>query len=362
MRIALTTPFSWPEVRRGGERYAHELAAALQAAGHEVTVWSTARRPGRRRILGVPVRQLAERPQLAPRWGPQAVEVAFGRQVLGRLLTARIDVWHATGIGDGAAATIAGRLRPSLRTIFTDHGFPALASRSKRRDAGLQVRVTRHIDAYVCVSEAAGHYLHKDYGRRPDVVPPGVDVGSYQPAERDRRPTLMFSGQLDESRKNLPLLLEAVAELRCTDLPDLQLWLAGQGDAGPALAAAPRPARDAVTWCGPLEEVELRRRYAEAWVTVLPSVAESFGLAVVESLASGTPAVVRRDGGGPAGIITDPETGVQSGPAASDLASAIRQALPLASRPGTAAACRRAAEPYDWANVVTRLERIYAGS
>lgn len=362
MRIALTAPFSWPEVRRGGERYAHELAGALQAAGHEVTVWSTARQPGRRSILGVNVRQLPQRPRLAPRFGPQAIEVAFGRQALGRLLAARIDVWHATGIGDGAAATVAGRLRPSLRTVFTDHGFPAVASRSRRQDAGLQVRVARHIDAYICVSEAAGHYLQQDYDRRPDVVPPGVDIGSYQPGERDPRPTLMFSGQLDESRKNLPLLLEAVAGLRSSDVPDLQVWLAGQGDAGPTLAGAPQAARDAVTWCGPLDEAELRRRYAAAWVTVLPSIAESFGLVVVESLASGTPAVVRRDSGGPAGIITDPAIGVQSGPSAGELASAIRQALPLALQSDTAVACRRTAERYDWAKVVARMERIYAGS
>lgn len=362
MRIALTAPFSWPEVRRGGERYVHELAAALHAAGHEVTVWSTARLPGRRRILDVEVRQLPERPGLARRYGPQAVEVAFGRQLLGRLLAARIDVWHASGTGDAAAATIAGRLRPSLRTVFTDHGFPAAASRAKRRDFGLHQRVVRDIDAYVCVSEAAGSFLQRDYHRSAEVVPPGVDVGSYHPADRDPRPAILFSGQLDESRKNLPLLLAAVAQLRSSAVPDLQVWLAGQGDAEPALAAAPETARAAVTWCGPLDERELCRRYAAAWVTVLPSVAESFGLVVVESLASGTPAVVRRDSGGPAGIITAPDIGVQSGPTASDLAAAIREGLELASRPGTVAACRRAAQRYDWATVVGRLERIYAGS
>src|SRR4051812_41318458 len=36
MRIALLHPHTWPEVRRGGERYAHDLAWWLAARGHEV--------------------------------------------------------------------------------------------------------------------------------------------------------------------------------------------------------------------------------------------------------------------------------------------------------------------------------------
>ncbi|MEY2469223.1 MAG: hypothetical protein QOF21_1921, partial [Actinomycetota bacterium] len=33
MRILLSHVYSWPEVRRGGERYLHELGAALVEAG-----------------------------------------------------------------------------------------------------------------------------------------------------------------------------------------------------------------------------------------------------------------------------------------------------------------------------------------
>jgi hypothetical protein len=38
VRIALLHPTYWPEVRRGSERLAHDLATALANRGHEVTL------------------------------------------------------------------------------------------------------------------------------------------------------------------------------------------------------------------------------------------------------------------------------------------------------------------------------------
>src|SRR4051812_42875880 len=98
MRVALSSVHCWPDVRRGGERYVHELGAALQRAGHDVTVLSTGAVPGRGTVLGVPVQRLPVRS--LPRSGPLGVELAFGAQALAHLgpaaLRARVDVWHAT--------------------------------------------------------------------------------------------------------------------------------------------------------------------------------------------------------------------------------------------------------------------------
>jgi phosphatidylinositol alpha-mannosyltransferase len=361
MRIAVTTPFSWPEVRRGGERYAHELAAALQAEGHDVMLWSTASARDDSPVLGVPTKRMGRRGWITGHWADQAVEVDFGARLVPRLSARPPDVWHANGIADAAAATLTAALRPRLRTVFTDHGFPVVASKAKRADAGLHRRVVAKIDSYVCVSPAAGEWLEHDFDRRADVVEPGVDLASYRPGSRDVRPTVVFSGQLDEPRKHLDHLLDAVDRLLDAE-PQLQLWLLGQGDPSAVLAAAPDRVRRAVTRCGPAEEAELRDRYAAAWVTVLPSVAEAFGLVVVESLASGTPAVVRADSGGPAGIITSPDIGRVADGSVEGLAAAIAAGLRLAQLPTTTGACRAAAGHYDWRRgVVPRLERIYRG-
>jgi len=47
MRIALVHPHSWPEVRRGGERYLDDLAWYLHGAGHEVHVLTGTDGPSR---------------------------------------------------------------------------------------------------------------------------------------------------------------------------------------------------------------------------------------------------------------------------------------------------------------------------
>lgn len=353
MRVVLTSVHCWPDVRRGGERYVHELAAGLARAGVDVEVLSTGTRPGRDEVLGVPVRRLPVRH--LRRFGELDVEAAFGAQALAHLaapvLAGRWDVWHATSTSDAAAAALLGRTG-RVRTVFTDHGFPARRSREARSDARLHRLVAERVDAYVCVSEAAGAYLRSDYGREPQVVPPGVHWAAHTPATRDPRPTLLYAGSLTESRKGVGLLLEAAALLR-RRVPDLQVWLAGPGrlEVDPAL----------VTRCGLLDDGALREAYARAWATVLPSHAESFGMTVVESLSSGTPAVVLRDGGGPAEIVT-PGTGVLAGSSAPELADALEQGLDLAQQPQTVAACRDRGHDFDWdAAVVPRLLELYAG-
>lgn len=367
MRVALTSVHCWPDVRRGGERYVHELSAALHRAGHEVELVSTGSRRGPGTELGVPVRRLPIRhaPGRFPDpWQDLSVERAFGAQAAARLLPqiGRFDVWHATSTGDAAAAVVAGRLRPSLGTVFTDHGFPMRRSRDARPDRREHRLVARRIGAYVCVSHAAARCLQSDYGRRADVVPPGVRFSAHRPGRRHPTPVLLYAGSLTESRKGLPLLLDAVARLRA-DEPDLELWLFGQGDAGPLLAAGPAQARAAVTRCEVLPDEALREAYAAAWATVLPSRAESFGMTVVESMASGTPAVVLREGGGPPEIVDSDAVGRHADDTAESLARECAMALDLAQRPGTVEACRARAEQFDWDGaVVPALEGVYAAA
>ena len=186
LRIVLTHVYGWPEVRRGGERFLHEAAAALVEAGHDVEVLTTAAEAGRATIKGVPVTYLARRQLARRRMGPLADEAAFGAQCLVHLVRRPPDVWHALGTADVAAATVLGRLRPRMRTCYTDLGFPAAASRQRRPDRRLHDMVVRRIDHYVCMSEQAAAYLAADYGRPADVVTGGVDVDTFAPAPRGR--------------------------------------------------------------------------------------------------------------------------------------------------------------------------------
>ncbi|MGH2727683.1 MAG: glycosyltransferase, partial [Actinomycetota bacterium] len=124
------------------------------------------------------------------------------------------------------------------------------------------------------------------------------------------------------------------------------------------LEAGPPAARDAAVAMGVGTFEELVDLYGRAWVTVLPSSHEAFGLVLVESLACGTP-VVTLSGGPPAELVT-PDTGATASADAFSLAAALGQAIELARDPRTRDACRAAAEPHDWQRgIVPRMESIY---
>jgi phosphatidylinositol alpha-mannosyltransferase len=367
LRIVLTHVYAWPEVRRGGERYLHGLAAALAAAGHEVEILSTAPEPARSTIDGVPIRYLRRRHLRRTRNGPLADEAAFGVQAMAALAAKRFDVWHAMGTADAAAATVLDGPR-RFRSVYTDHGFPNRASRERRPDRRLHERVVESIGAYVCVSEAAGRFLREGYGREPVVRSGGVDLAAFRPAPaRHPTPALLFAGDASESRKNLPLLVSAFRVLRASE-PAAELWVAGPGDQAAAVAAAGGGGggggggvdHDGIRLLGSVAPDEVADLYGRAWVTVLPAVAEAFGLVLVESLACGTP-IVALDEGGPAEIVR-PGIGATGAATPEGLAAACGEALALARTPGIVDACRGAAAAWDWRTaVVPAMEAVYAG-
>jgi phosphatidylinositol alpha-mannosyltransferase len=358
MRIALTHVHCWPEVRRGGERYLHEVAAALARSGHAVEIISTTTgAPGRAEEDGVVVRRYRGRAPSLDR----APDAAFGRTVLRPLLAGRFDVVHSLGPADAAASTLVSRIR-RRRTVFTNLGNPVRSWWDAQRDARAHQRVVEHVEAYGCLSQYGLRRLREDWGRTGVLTPGGVSLEQFRPAERrSLRPTILFSGALTDPRKGVSTLLAAVGLLASRGV-DVRLLLSGSGDPSELLASAP-PAARAVTEVLPLGSPgDQPRRYGEAWVTALPSTGEAFGLALLESLACGTPIVGADDASLPE--LVTPGVGALAAPGdVESLAVACERALALAAEAGAVDRCRDAARAYDWTTaIVPRLEAIYAGT
>ncbi len=359
MRILLTHEFAWPEVRRGTERYLHELGAALAEAGHHVSIRTSAPIAARYEVRGVPVRAWRRRPVAPHRSKGLGSAAVFAAESFVDAMPRRFDVWHANGVVDGAAAAAWSSLRRSGRSVFTDHGFPAARSRKIRPDRPFHDHVVRHIDDYVCVSRAAGDHLLVDYGRTPRIRSGGIDTERFVPAPGARhtatsRPVVLFVGDADEERKGVTELVRATAGA------GVETWIAGPGDqAGAVRRAGVRV--DDVELLGTVAPDDLVSLYQHASVTALPARAEAFGLVLVESLACGTP-VVALDEGGPREIVTD-DVGVLA-PSAdpAPLRDAISVALELAAAPSTGEACRQHAMRWDWRTaVVPDMVAIYEG-
>jgi glycosyltransferase involved in cell wall biosynthesis len=358
VRIALTHAFCWPEVRRGAERFVPALAAALSRRGHDVVHFSAGWKPGRSVQDGVETVRLKRVFR-----GDYRHEADFGIRLLPHLVRGEFDAAHSMGRHDALAAIRAARVRRGMRTVVTDLGLPDPSwwRTQGRFEAWTAARVVAGIDVYSGMSKTAVEWLARNYGRTDGVVVPGgVSLRAFTPAAaRAPRPTILFSGAIAERRKGVPELLAALPMIARSE-PDVELWLSGPGDPEPFLAQAPAGARDRARLLGLGEPGDQPERYGRAWITALPSTHDSFGMALLESLACGTPLVTTTHSA-PQELVDEGVTGELCEPLdPHSLADACLRAFELTRKPQTVERCRATAEPYDWdLGLAPLCERLY---
>jgi glycosyltransferase involved in cell wall biosynthesis len=336
VRIALLHPTYWPEVRRGSERFAHDLGKGLAARGHAVRLLTSHRgRTSRATEDGIVVVR-------HPRLPDGRLRRRLFEDHLGHLpftfaaLRARDDdVAHALFHADALAA-----LRAGVPYVYSFMGVPhrrGLANR--RRRAEMVLGAARGAQATVVLSEAARRAAERWLGIDARVIHPGVDLEAFTPGgERAEELTIVCPAALDAPHKRAGLLLAAFARIR-RDRPAARLVL----DARTGVQAEGVELRDLD------DRAALVAAYREAHVCALASEGEAFGLVLVEALACGTPAVASDDGGGAEVIDTTFSGG---DPAA--LADAI---LDAAGRDPQA--CRARAERFSIEACVAAHEALY---
>ena len=363
LHVALVHPFSWPEVRRGGERYLADLTWYLERAGHRVEIITgTAGKRGRSTSGSTTTRKLKHLPPgpLARRGYGEAE--TFGARALPTLLRVRsFDLVHAFTPTAAIAARLAGH-----RTLYTVLGHPSRELvEALPRESRLLGRAVRAASMVAALSSASARATEAAFGRTTEVLPPGVIIDRFplRAEPRTGPPRVLFPAFATTPEKGLGTLVEAF-DILLDRIPDARLVLAGPGDhawayerLGPR-ADRVRSATD-VPGVGTIED--LPARYAASTVTALPSTNEAFGLILVESLACGTPAVCGADGGMPE-IVDRPEVGRTAAFGdAPALARALEETIALAAEPSTPARCRAHATRWGWDERVGPLhEEIYA--
>ncbi|WP_319244506.1 glycosyltransferase family 1 protein [uncultured Propionivibrio sp.] len=178
--------------------------------------------------------------------------------------------------------------------------------------------------------------LHARGFRHPRLWSRGVDFSIFNDTGEcevvDRRPVFLYVGRIAVEKQ-----VDAFLEL---DLPG-EKWVAGEGPERARLQASFPEAR----WFGVLNGEALARLYRSADVMVFPSVTDTFGLVMVESMACGTP-VAAFPAPGPIDVIGDSAGGVMH----RDLHEACLGALKLSR-----SAVRRHAEKFSWHGATTQL-------
>jgi glycosyltransferase involved in cell wall biosynthesis len=114
-----------------------------------------------------------------------------------------------------------------------------------------------------------------------------------------------------EARKNLDVVIAALAQLAPSERPEL--WLAGADHGARAHLTAAAAAKAVVLRAfGTVDEAQLPALYANALAVVMPSRHEGFGLPALEGLAHGRPVLVASGSAlpevvGDAGVVLPPD-------------------------------------------------------
>jgi glycosyltransferase involved in cell wall biosynthesis len=238
----------------------------------------------------------------------------------------------------------------------------------------IEKRVYDRCDRFIVLSKAFGNILHQEYqipAHKINVIPGGVDINRFQAnlSPKDARSKLgwpqdrpiIFTSRRLVNRVGLDKLLIAIATIK-PRIPDVLLMIGGRGLLEAALKqqATELGLDDHVQFLGFLPDDELPIAYQAADFSVMPSQSfEGFGLAIVESLACGTPVVCTPVGGMPEilepfspHLITD---SIEVSAIAEKLEEVLLGKLPVPSRED----CRNyAVTHFDWQKIATQVRSI----
>ena len=362
MRVGIACPYTW-DVPGGVQSHVRDLAEHLLALGHEVSVLTPVDDPDEADLP----------PWVVPagRAVPVPYNGSVARLVFGPLSLARTRRWLREGGFDVLHVHEPTVPSVSMMACFAASGpmvatFHTATARSRALHVfgtALQPALEK-VTGRIAVSPAARRVVVQHLGGDAVLIPNGVDVARFSGAlplpGRPSGPTVVFLGRIDEGRKGLAVLLEALPEL-VRVVPDVRLLVAGPGDVDDVRAAVPRSLRDRVELLGRVSDEDKPRVFASGHVYCAPNThGESFGIVLVEAMAAGTP-VVASDLEAFRRVLQDGRAGVLvpvRDPGA--LARALGDLLhDEPRRRELARIARGEVERYDWRTVTAQVVAVY---
>jgi phosphatidyl-myo-inositol alpha-mannosyltransferase len=362
MRVGIVCPYTW-DVPGGVQAHVRDLAECLIEMGHDVSVLAPVDEPGEPSLPTylVPAGRAVPVP-----YNGSVARLAFGPVSLTRtrrwLRKGRFDVLH---LHEPTVPSL------SMLALFAARGaMVATFHTATARSRALQVFGTtlqpglEKLTGRIAVSAAARRVVVEHLGHDAVLVPNGVFVDRFWGAKPldglAARPRVVFLGRIDEPRKGLSVLIEALPAL-ITAVPDVEVLVAGPGDLDEVREAIPPALRDHVRLLGLVSEQDKPRVYASGDVYVAPNThGESFGIVLIEAMATGTP-VVASDLPAFRRVLDDGDAGLlfPVGDTAALAAAVGGLLLDAERRRHLAAAASRVVHAYDWHYVARQVVEVY---
>ena len=359
LRVGLVCPYSL-ETPGGVQSHVLGLARHLVEEGHEAFVLAPGELP-RAWPPTLDAGRFCNAGAAVPlRYNGSVARVNFGPLSAARvrrwLSRHRFDLVHVHEPVTPSIALLA--LWAAEQPVIATFHSATPRSRSMQLAGGVLRPAIEKLHASIAVSETARLVVVQHLGRDAVVIPNGFRFADFarapRPATGTARRRLVFLGRADEPRKGLAVLLAALPAIQRA-VPELEVVIGGQG-AGPLPPGCAR--------LGLVSEAEKADLLGSADVFVAPHRArESFGIVVLEAMASGVPVVAAdlvpfvdllgpATPGGPAAGRLFPTGDPQA------LARSVIEVLLRPDRAGTALA-RQRARRYDWSTVGAAVLAVY---
>ena len=361
MRIGLACPYTW-DVPGGVQVHVRDLAETLLRLGHEVSVIT-------------PVDDEDSLPGYAVSAG-KAMSVPYNgsvtRILMGPVSAARVRRWVREGEFDvvhaheptAPSVSLLACMMASGPLVATYHTSNPRSRILTALQGALQPSLEK-VWANIAVSEAARRTIVEHLGVDAVLVPNGVNVAAFKdavplPELASAAPTIVFVGRIDEPRKGLAVLLEALP-LIVAAIPDVRVLVAGPGDVEAVDATLTPVGRRHVQLLGLITNEDKPRVFRTADVYVAPNTGqESFGIVLLEAMAAHTP-VVASDIDAFRRVLEDGTAGrLFANEDAASLAAVLIEVLSSpAERTRLSELGWNAVQQYDWATVATEIVQVY---
>lgn len=338
MRIALDATYSIDSHPTGIAVYSRELISGLSRTYPQDELLCCYRPKQFRRSSVVPFPNARRRLLLPP------------------IPTFRADLFHALNQRVDR--------RPSRRVVSTFHDLFVMTGEYsspefRSRFTGQARRAAANSDFIIAVSQFTAHQVHDLLGvdrSRIRVVPHGANYGLRgDPVPREK--IILSVGAL-QLRKNIRRLVEAFESAPA----DWTLVLAGSPTgyrAADILQAIERSkCRDRILVTGYVSGPELARLYARASIFAFPSLAEGFGIPVLEAMAQGVAVLTSKGSAleevaGDAALLVDPEE-------TEDIAAALLRLIQHEDlRSSLIERGRARAQLFPWARAIRSTHAVY---
>ena len=292
LKIGMVSPYGW-DVPGGVQSHIRELAEHFISLGHEVSV----------------IAPVSDEESVTDRWLVSAgrpVPIPFNgsvaRVLFGPIAASRVRQWIAQGDFDLLHMHEPGIPSISLLACWAAEGAMVgtfHASTPKLRAIAsvgpLIEPMIEKLSARIAVSDMAQETLKNLYGTEAVVIPNGIDCARFTPpsprsySSQPQEIRIGFMGRFEETRKGLPLLLEAFPKI-VKAIPTVKLVVVGPGESAKILSKLDPHIASRIVFLGRVSEAGKVEFLNSLDLYIAPNTGgESFGIILAEAMAAGAP-------------------------------------------------------------------------